>query len=292
MAICSMCGDKYGILGGGPEIVTGQNLKVCNNCGHLLNTINESCEKYDEEHFNDAMNRIQKQISGSERETFLEYCNRKEYDFSIKKSEAVAAQELEETKSKARSEKIATLRTLAPTRVAGALYINDTSGNWYIGEFPEFYEAYNDSIIPEIYALDSVVEVKVLQGQSITTETTTGGQNVSSTLGRAIVGGVLSGGTGAIVGAMTGTTSSESVTTTFNTYDLAIFFKNSSVSFTCSNELLAREMETAMNDSIRKSKLSASDDPYSEIRSLKGLLDDGIISQEEFEAKKKQLLGI
>ncbi len=29
-----------------------------------------------------------------------------------------------------------------------------------------------------------------------------------------------------------------------------------------------------------------------EIRSLKGLLDDGIISQEEFDAKKKQLLGL
>ena len=29
-----------------------------------------------------------------------------------------------------------------------------------------------------------------------------------------------------------------------------------------------------------------------EIRGLKGLLDDGILSQEEFDAKKKQLLGI
>lgn len=29
-----------------------------------------------------------------------------------------------------------------------------------------------------------------------------------------------------------------------------------------------------------------------EIRSLKGLLDDGILTQEEFDAKKKQLLGI
>jgi len=29
-----------------------------------------------------------------------------------------------------------------------------------------------------------------------------------------------------------------------------------------------------------------------EIRGLKGLLDDGILTQEEFDAKKKQLLGI
>jgi len=33
-------------------------------------------------------------------------------------------------------------------------------------------------------------------------------------------------------------------------------------------------------------------DPADQIRKLKGLLDDGIISQEEFDAKKKQLLGI
>ena len=29
-----------------------------------------------------------------------------------------------------------------------------------------------------------------------------------------------------------------------------------------------------------------------ELRKFKGLLDDGIISQEEFDAKKKQLLGL
>ena len=32
--------------------------------------------------------------------------------------------------------------------------------------------------------------------------------------------------------------------------------------------------------------------PYEEIRQLKGLLEDGIITQEEFEAKKKALLGL
>ena len=33
-------------------------------------------------------------------------------------------------------------------------------------------------------------------------------------------------------------------------------------------------------------------DPIEEIRKYKSLLDDGIITQEEFDAKKKQLLGI
>lgn len=39
---------------------------------------------------------------------------------------------------------------------------------------------------------------------------------------------------------------------------------------------------------VIEQKPSAAD----EIRKYKGLLDDGIISQEEFEAKKKQLLGL
>ncbi len=36
----------------------------------------------------------------------------------------------------------------------------------------------------------------------------------------------------------------------------------------------------------------AAADPADQIRKLKGLLDDGIITQEEFDAKKKQILGI
>lgn len=36
----------------------------------------------------------------------------------------------------------------------------------------------------------------------------------------------------------------------------------------------------------------AAADPTAELRKFKGLLDDGIISQEEFDAKKRQLLGI
>ena len=37
---------------------------------------------------------------------------------------------------------------------------------------------------------------------------------------------------------------------------------------------------------------AAASDPADQIRKLKGLLDDGIITQAEFDAKKKQLLGI
>lgn len=35
-----------------------------------------------------------------------------------------------------------------------------------------------------------------------------------------------------------------------------------------------------------------SGDPYAELEKLKGLLDNGVISQEDYDAKKKQLLGL
>lgn len=37
---------------------------------------------------------------------------------------------------------------------------------------------------------------------------------------------------------------------------------------------------------------TSDEDPYAELTKLSGLKDQGIISQEEFDAKKKQLLGI
>ena len=40
------------------------------------------------------------------------------------------------------------------------------------------------------------------------------------------------------------------------------------------------------------SKIGKKEDPYKEIEKLKDLLDKNIITQEEFEAKKKQLLGL
>ena len=42
----------------------------------------------------------------------------------------------------------------------------------------------------------------------------------------------------------------------------------------------------------RSKKLAPSSDVYDEIRKLKSLLDDGIIGQDEFEQKKRQLLGL
>ena len=57
-------------------------------------------------------------------------------------------------------------------------------------------------------------------------------------------------------------------------------------------EQLKNSAEELKNLFKKKEKELPSNDPYEEIKKLKDLLDMGIISQEEFDTKKKELLNI
>ncbi|SYW16240.1 SHOCT domain-containing protein [Oenococcus oeni] len=123
---------------------------------------------------------------------------------------------------------------------------------------------------------------------------------------RAIVGGALLGGAGAIVGAVTGGKQYGAV----NKLAISIFFKDNKQfeinflnsetktdSFTYktfqeSFNLLANKLESII--SINNANLSSSKTiSYAdEISKFKALLDEGTITQEEFDAKKKQILGL
>lgn len=39
MGTCRICGKNFGLMGGGSETYTGQNLQVCNSCGEVLKKI-------------------------------------------------------------------------------------------------------------------------------------------------------------------------------------------------------------------------------------------------------------
>lgn len=70
-----------------------------------------------------------------------------------------------------------------------------------------------------------------------------------------------------------------------------IFFaglKNQKEVYSAINELLVARQENKKSDNNNGYVLSGAD----EIKKLKELLDSGIITQEEFDAKKKQLLGL
>lgn len=127
-------------------------------------------------------------------------------------------------------------------------------------------------------------------------------------VGRALVGGILAGGVGAVVGATTGGKQYSEVTRVSG----FVYFKdNSSEEIVLihktveTNTRTYREaknrlnhLEEVVNNAMRlanEAKIeteSAKSDSFDDIRKLKGLLDDGIITQEEFDTKKKQLLGL
>ena len=72
-------------------------------------------------------------------------------------------------------------------------------------------------------------------------------------------------------------------------------FPKAEVRFKCLDEKelsLVRATERASDDAARKTgSVPDSPDIYTELKKLKGLLDEGIITQAEFDAKKKQILA-
>ena len=129
-------------------------------------------------------------------------------------------------------------------------------------------------------------------------------KNKKHGIARAVTGGVLFGGVGAIVGATTGgkdfdfidrlsltihATDGRSITLDFVTKETKVNKKTNAlyeqfydIKALLDGLLADRPVETK----------TASVDDMDQIRKLKGLLDDGIITQAEFDAKKKQLLNL
>jgi hypothetical protein len=134
---------------------------------------------------------------------------------------------------------------------------------------------------------------------------------VSGGLGRALVGGVLLGGVGSIVGGVTGKKESKSICTNLKikitVNDMAnpaiyIVFWENDVGIR-KNEKLYKDLYTSAQECISIFQLICeSQKPIGEstnyisnadeIMKYKTLLDAGAITQNEYDAKKKQLLGI
>ena len=135
---------------------------------------------------------------------------------------------------------------------------------------------------------------------------------VTGGVGRAVVGGVLAGSAGAVVGATTAKKkitsysiiiykntvdapsetlsliNSETKTSDLDYKEAVKFSHNVSASI---RAIIEQEKKASPN---KESPLTDKPemDNAQELRKYKELLDDGIITQEEFDAKKKQLLGL
>ena len=182
------------------------------------------------------------------------------------------------------------VRSFAPTKKIGNyLAVDETNKSFKIGA--------------DIFEYANLLSFELLEdGQTITK----GG------LGRAVAGGLLFGGVGAIVGGVTGGKKSKGICNsmklrvtlrnahTDNTYITFIFAETKTSSFTYRSakdsaqscisalEIIADQNQSAEAKLASQSVNSEAD----EILKFKQLLDAGVITQEEFDAKKKQLLGL
>ncbi|WP_127848714.1 SHOCT domain-containing protein [Lacticaseibacillus hulanensis] len=132
-----------------------------------------------------------------------------------------------------------------------------------------------------------------------------------SGVGRAIGGGLLFGPVGAIVGGVTGKKKSKKIVTDLhidvvvsdrpkNSYTISIISTQTKPGLVLTNARTTAAQISAFIDNILALQEQESTDTVSvaqnetanEIRQFKSLLDDGIITEEEFNAKKKELLGL
>ena len=174
--------------------------------------------------------------------------------------------------------------------VGNYIHIDETNKSFKVGK--------------DIFAFENLLSFELLEdGQSITK----GG------LGRAVAGGLLFGGVGAIVGGVTGGKKSKGIC---NSMKLRISLKNAHTDVVYINFIMtetktngfiyktaqdsAQKCITALEtiSDINQSELNQpvyaqqTISSADEIVKFKNLLDQGIITQEEFDAKKKELLGL
>lgn len=155
---------------------------------------------------------------------------------------------------------------------------------------------------PKVYNYSDIVDFELLEdGESI----------AKGGLGRAVAGGLLFGGVGAIVGGVTGGKKSKSICTslkikiTLNDISKPVVYIDFIKASTKKDSIIYKSMYKSAQEClsvlqliVNSQEASQEDNPQpivssaDEILKFKNLLDQGIISQEEFEVKKKQLLGI
>lgn len=194
---------------------------------------------------------------------------------------------------------------------------NNFNATKKIGSYIEFDEEKKQWLIPNgffenkkkprVYSFYDIVECELLENGDTITK---GG------LGSAITGGLLFGGVGAIVGGVTGSKKSKSIINslkikiTVNDFQNPAVFINLISSSTKADSFIYKTFYTIAQQILstlsliqkqkdmqqkeissdeQKNTFSSSAD---EIFKFKSLLDSGVITQEEFEMKKKQLLNL
>ncbi|PWU66542.1 SHOCT domain-containing protein [Gracilibacillus dipsosauri] len=192
---------------------------------------------------------------------------------------------LEENK---KNEKL--LQEFSPTKkISNFIFFDDNKGKWII---PSGFGKIKNQ---KVYDFDDILKFELLEdGETVTK----GG------LGMALVGGALFGGTGAIVGGVTSKKSNKGICTnlrlkiTTKNINKPVVYIDFIKSKTKKKSLIYKSVYNAAQECLSvlqvicdRNKEDARDDT-SEILKYKKLLDEGILTQEEFDKKKKELLNL
>lgn len=174
--------------------------------------------------------------------------------------------------------------------VSGILHVDEINKKWYIGE--SLYDC------KCIYNYSDVENTYLLKGDKILSSVSIGQKSGGIT--RSIIGGAIAGSTGAMIGALTANTKTNSSATESQIIYVNVLVSGleDPISLSCPNEIVADNVQHAFALMIEQpitpssTMMPNSTSKADEIRKFKELLDDGIITQEEFASKKKQLLGL
>ena len=188
---------------------------------------------------------------------------------------------------------------------------------WYIKKtaFPALLEISDENLFSvTALPLDSIVSYQISGNLDRVSQTSGGGGGGGApNIGGAIVGGLLFGTVGAIIGSQTGVTIDpiKSDVVEFDTRKTVLNLRNPDGSAEIRDlplyyaelfkklipekefDFLRAEKNSASTPSPSPQKEAAGDDNNIEaLKKFKELLDMGVITQQEFDAKKKQLLGL
>lgn len=208
--------------------------------------------------------------------------------------QCTVAQFMERYKNK--QDEQAAAKAFHPTKAIGLVAFDDNTNTVRTAHISGLKTTY------QLFRYDQIIDFELLEdGESISK----GG------LGRAVAGGVLFGGVGAVVGAVTGGKKTKSVCksmrikiTLRNFEAQTIYIDLITVETKCDSSTYKKARQQAQDilsalqvavDKIQATPAPQASAPSSvmdEILKLKQLLDMGAITQEEFEAKKKQLLAL
>lgn len=166
------------------------------------------------------------------------------------------------------------------------LHIDKENKRWYIGGLDN---------TNAIYSIEDIEQISISIGGKVANTTTISAKK--GTIPRAVVGGILAGGTGAVVGAMTAKSHASSQTIEHQAATVYIKLKGTDTPLfiVFLNLGMAHQAHDSLIDAMGakiESDTAAEVSNADELRKFKSLLDDEIITQEEFDAKKKQLLDL